>query len=182
MAKKKEIKSEIERDYVVPLRRGFRRITGYKKSAKAMRTLRDFLQRHMKSDKVRLGLHLNEFIWANGGKNPPHHVKVHVWKSGDEVRAELHGFEFKEAVKAEKKKEPETMKEKLAAKLGVDEKAEKLDKADKSSEKASEKKEALPEAMPEKKDEAKAETKSEEKKEPAAEPKAPRKKPAAKKQ
>ncbi|MFH0870710.1 MAG: 50S ribosomal protein L31e [archaeon] len=166
MAKKKEVKNEIERDYVVPLRKGFRRIAGYKKSAKAMRTLRIFLEKHMKSDKVRIGLHINEYIWANGGKNPPHHVKVHVWKSDDEVRAELHGFEFKEAVKAEKKKEPETMKEKLAAKLGVDEKAEK----------DSEKKEALPEAAPEKNDEAK----TEEKKESSAEPKVARKKPAKK--
>jgi len=170
MAKKKEVKNEIERDYVVPLRRGFRKIAGYKKSAKAMRTLRDFLKRHMKSDKVRLGLHLNEYIWSHGGKNPPHHVKVHVWKSGDEVRAELHGFEFKEAVRAEKKKEPETMKEKLAAKLGVDEKAE---KSDKDSEKAPEKKE---EAIAEENSEAKAE----EKKESVAEPKVARKKPAKK--
>jgi len=117
---KKESKPEIERSYNVPLRRGFHDTANYKKSAKAMRTLQEFLKKHMKTEDVLIGRRLNEFIWKHGIKNPPHHVKVHVWKKDDQVKAELEGYDFTGAVRSEKKKEPETMKEKLAAKLGVD--------------------------------------------------------------
>ncbi len=137
---KKESKVEIERTYNVPLRKGFHLTAKYKKSARAMRTLQEFLCHHMKAEKVLIGEHLNLFIWKHGIRNPPHHVKVHVWKKGDEVKAELEGFDFKGAVKAEKKKEPTTMKDKLAAKLGVD--AEEKAEAKKEAPKAEEKKEA----------------------------------------
>jgi large subunit ribosomal protein L31e len=143
MAKKKETKEKIERSYNVPLRKEFREIVNYKKTPRAVRALRAFLVKHMKSEDIKLGMHLNEFMWKHGAKNPPHHVKVHVIKEGDEVRAELEGFEFKEAVKAEKKKEPETMKDKLEKKLGV------TPEAEAKEEKAAEKKvEAKPEVKP----------------------------------
>jgi large subunit ribosomal protein L31e len=137
MAAKKDSKSDIERDYVIPLRSSFRNTTRHKRTPKAIRTIREFLVKHMKSEDVKMGMHLNEKMWENGIKNPPHHIKVHVTKKGDEVRAELVGFEFKEAVKAEKKKEPETMKDKIAAKLGVEE-----DKKEEPKETKEDKKEA----------------------------------------
>jgi len=187
---KKESKIEIERTYNVPLRKGFHLTASYKKSARAMRTLQTFLCKHMKAEKVLIGGHLNTFIWKHGIKNPPHHVKVHVWKIGDEVKAELEGFEFKGAVKSEKKKEPTTMKDKLAAKLGVDAEAKPEEKKEAKAEakkeepkaeekKAEEKKEATAEAKPEPAAE-KAEAKHEEKEAPAVKKKrAPAKKKAA---
>jgi len=39
----------------------------------------------MKSDDVRIGTDVNEFLWKNGGKNPPHKVKVTVTKGDDNV-------------------------------------------------------------------------------------------------
>ena len=121
---KKETKEKIERSYNVPLRKSFRETAKYKKTPRAIRALRAFLQKHMKCEEVKLGMHLNEHMWKHGIKNPPHHIKVHVIKEDDVVKAELEGFEFKEAIKsAPKKKGPETMKDKLAAKLGVKEEA-----------------------------------------------------------
>ena len=118
---KKEAKEKIERSYNIPLRKSTRPVVKHKKTPRAIRTIREFLQKHMKSENIQLGMHLNEHMWKHGIKNPPHHVKVHVIKEGDEVKAELEGFEFKGAVKSEgKKEEPKTMKDKLAAKLGVD--------------------------------------------------------------
>jgi len=141
---KKEPKEKIERSYNIPLRKSTRPVVKHKKTPRAIRTIRAFLQKHMKSEEIQLGMHLNEHMWKHGIKNPPHHVKVHVVKEDGVVKAELEGFEFKGAVKSEpKKKEPETMKDKLAAKLGVKEGAE-------------------PE--PEKKEEKKEEAKTEEKK------------------
>nr|MCK4930462.1 60S ribosomal protein L31 [Nanoarchaeota archaeon] len=112
----------MERSYNVPLRKSFRHSAKHKKTPKAVRAVREFLKKHMKAEKIRLGMHLNEHLWKHGIKNPPHHVKVHALKEDDVVKAELEGFEFKEAVKAEKKKkEAPTMKDKLAAKLGIKE-------------------------------------------------------------
>jgi large subunit ribosomal protein L31e len=120
MAKKKEAKISLERSYNIPLRKSYRETAKHKKTPRAIRTIRAFLQKHMKSDDIKLGMHLNEHLWKHGIKNPPHHVKVHAVKQEDVVKAELEGFEFKEAIKSEKKKEPKTMKEKLEKKLGVE--------------------------------------------------------------
>jgi ribosomal protein L31E len=183
MAKKKESKVEIERTYNVPSRKGFRHTAKYKKTAKAMRTLQEFLKHHLKTDNVKIGGHLNMLLWENGIRNPPHHVKVHAWiseKDGKkEAKVELEGFEFKGAIQAEKKKEPETMKDKLAAKLGVDAEAKPEEqKEDKKEEKKPEEKQeapATPATAPvaEKKEEPAAEAKPAEKK-----PRTPRKKAA----
>jgi large subunit ribosomal protein L31e len=157
MAKKKEPKVKVERSYNIPLRKKTRETAKHKKTPRAIRIIREFLKKHMKVEEVKLGMHLNEFMWKHGIKNPPHHVKVHVIKEDDVVKAELEGFEYKELVKAETKKEPKTMKDKLEAKLGVK-------KPTAEEEKKEEKQ----------KEEVKAEPRKEEAKEekPAAEPKA----------
>jgi large subunit ribosomal protein L31e len=176
---KKESKTEIERTYNVPLRQGFRHTASYKKSAKAMRTLKEFLCKHMKAEDVLIGAHLNEYLWKHGIKNPPHHVKVHVWKKGDEVKAELEGFEFKGAIRSEKKKEPETMKDKLAAKLGVDANAKPESKKDSVKESVKESKDSVIEAKAEVVEDGKIDEKSETKKEAAPKKRAPAKKKTA---
>jgi large subunit ribosomal protein L31e len=172
MAKKKETKVKVERSYNIPLRKSFRSTAKHKKTPRAVRTIRQFLEKHMKSENILLGMHLNEHLWKHGIKNPPHHVKVHVIKEDDVVRAELEGFEFKEAAKAEKKKEPKTMKDKLEKKLGVTEGREELAKEEKAAERA-----AFAKPVEEKKGENKAEEKkleaAPEKKEEAPKDKVP---------
>jgi large subunit ribosomal protein L31e len=137
---KKEPKVKLERSYNVPLRKSFRETAKHKKTPRAVRVLREFLKKHMKAEEVKLGMHLNEHMWKHGIKNPPHHVKVHAIKEDDVVKAELEGFEYKEAVKSEKKKEPTTMKDKLVEKLGGKEEKEEPAKEEKEEKKAEEKK------------------------------------------
>jgi large subunit ribosomal protein L31e len=159
MAKKKEPKIKVERSYNIPLRKKTRETAKHKKTPRAIRIIREFLKKHMKAEEVKLGMHLNEHMWKHGIKNPPHHVKVHVIKEDDVVKAELEGFEFKELVKAETKKEPKTMKDKLEAKLGVKKPAaveEKKEKEQKEEVKAEPKKEEMKPAEP--KEEAKIES------------------------
>lgn len=173
--KKKEAKPKLERSYNIPLRKSFRHTAKHKKTPKAVRTIREFLRKHMKAelDNIKLGMHLNEHLWKHGIKNPPHHIKVHAIKEEDIVKAELEGFEFKEAVKAApKKKEPDTMKDKLAAKLGVKEEAGEPAK-ETAKETAKEEKKATPAS------EAQQKTKPEEKKTESK--KEPEKKPEPKK-
>ncbi|MBW2990977.1 50S ribosomal protein L31e [Candidatus Woesearchaeota archaeon] len=158
----------MERSYNIPLRKRYRYTAKHKKTPKAVRAVREFLAKHMKTelDKIKLGMHLNEHLWKHGIKKPPHHIKVHAIKEEDFVKAELEGFEFKEAVRTEaKKKEPETMKDKLAAKLGVKEGAKK-EEPDKEEKKGGKKEEKEEKKIEEKKEEEKEEIKKEETKKP----------------
>lgn len=165
MAKKKKPKIQLERSYNVPLRKSYVYSARHKRTPKAVRALREFLKKHMKAEKIRLGLHLNEHLWKYGIKNPPHHVKVHAIKEDNVVKAELEGFEFKEAVKAEKKKkEAPTMKDKLTAKLGVKGGAKEEKKEEKKEEEKREEKKPEEKKEPEKKEEKKEKPKPETKK------------------
>ncbi len=106
MAKKEEKK--IERTYNVPLRKEFRKVPRWRKTKKAVRALKEFLAKHMKSDNVKLSKEINEQLWKHGIKNPPHHIKVNVTKDSEgKVEAELFGVkkEGKVEKKAEVKKE-----------------------------------------------------------------------------
>ena len=114
MAKKDEVaKIVLERVYNIPLRRETLKVPPFKKANKAVKTIRIFISRHMKSDNVALGRYLNLKIWKLGAKNPPHHVKVNVTKDDKgRVYAELVDAP-KEQPKIEENKEKKIVKEKI---------------------------------------------------------------------
>ena len=92
---KKESKN-IERVYTVPLRKEYQKVPRWRRTKKAVKALREFLQRHMKSEDIKLAPELNEAMWNHGMKNPPHHVKVNVSKDGEGVvKAQLFGLDKK---------------------------------------------------------------------------------------
>ncbi len=83
---------ELERIYNIPLRKGSSLAARYRRAAKASRVLREFLQRNMKSENIKIGKYLNQKILENGRKNIPHHVLVKAVKDKDGfVKAELVG-------------------------------------------------------------------------------------------
>ena len=106
MADKKKPTKVIEREYIINLRKEILKAPRYKKSKKAIRALKEFLKRHMKSDDIKLGPYLNEHIWQNGPKNPPTKVEIKVKKEDEKVFAELKSapVEVPENKKEEKKK------------------------------------------------------------------------------
>ena len=111
--------AKIERIYNIPLRKQFRRAPSYMRAKRAIRAVRDFLQRHMKSKDIRLGPYLNMRIWEKGIKSPPHHVEVKVVKDDEGiVRAELIGMreDFLTGNKEEKKSKRQIAKEKAEEK------------------------------------------------------------------
>tara|TARA_Y100000310_G_C20586274_1_gene765551 strand:- start:685 stop:1281 length:597 start_codon:yes stop_codon:yes gene_type:complete len=120
--KKAETKSDkVEREYVIPLRKKYQHVARYKKTPKAIKTVKEFLARHFRIENrdlknVRLDKLLNEFLWARGIKNPPHKVKVKAVKEGDIVRAELVDYptklKFKKARQEKAAKAQEDLKEK----------------------------------------------------------------------
>ncbi len=100
---KKETKT-LERTYVIPLRKEYLKVPRWQRTKKAVKAVKQFLQRHMKTEQVKLGKHLNEELWKHGLKNPPHHIKVTVLKDEEGlVRAELFGHKIE--TKKEEKKE-----------------------------------------------------------------------------
>ena len=85
---------KLEREYTIPLRKRWKHVARYKKTNKAVKSVKEFLVRHMKVrdgdlNKIKLDKLLNEYLWARGIKNPPAKVKVKATKDGDLVRVEL---------------------------------------------------------------------------------------------
>jgi len=120
---KKEVKSELEREYIVPLRKKVNKVPRYKRAKKAVKVLKEFIAKHMKVEdrdlnKVKVDKFLNNEIWFRGIKKPPAKIKVKAVKDSEGiVRIELvdipekvkfaMGWEKKrdEKVKTSKKKE-----------------------------------------------------------------------------
>jgi len=93
--KKAETKSDkLEREYIINLRRQVDKAPIYKRTPKAIRTIKEFLVRHMKIRdrdlrKIKLDRYLNEFLWARGIRNPQTRIKVKAIKEGEIVKVEL---------------------------------------------------------------------------------------------
>jgi large subunit ribosomal protein L31e len=93
-APKGEIKIELEREYVIPLRREARKVPRYRRAKKAVKAMKEFLAKHMKVEgrdlkKVKIDIYLNNEVWFRGIKKPLHKVKVKAVKKGGIVYAEL---------------------------------------------------------------------------------------------
>jgi len=100
----------MERTYNIPLRKEFSKVPKYKRAKRAVSAVKKFLSQHMKSDDIKLGKELNQYIWKRGIKSPPHHVKVVAKKDAEGVvQAELFGFEYSEPTKEELEKQLEEM-------------------------------------------------------------------------
>jgi len=100
--KKVEGKVELEREYVIPLKKGVLKVPQYKRAKRAVKVIREFLVRHMKVEdrdvrKVKIDRYLNNEIWFRGIKKPMNKVKVKAKKIDGVVYVEL--AEIPEAVK-----------------------------------------------------------------------------------
>ncbi|MFH1682708.1 MAG: 50S ribosomal protein L31e [Candidatus Woesearchaeota archaeon] len=129
-----------ERTYNIPLRREYLKVPNWRRTKKAVTAAKQFLQKHMKTEDVRLGKHLNEELWKHGIQNPPHHIKVTVLK--DEkgtARAELFGHKIELEKKVEKKSKLQEVAEKAGIKTAKETKP-----AEKSTETKEEKKAVEP--------------------------------------
>ncbi len=141
--KKGNVKEElvkIEREYIIPLRKKFQHVPRYKKTPKAIKTIKEFLVRHMKIydrdlKKIKIDKYLNEALWFRGIKNPPHKIKVKAVKEGEIIRVEL--VDFSDKLKFKKLRHEKIEKK---AKEGIQKKKSLMEKT-KESLKPSEKSE-----------------------------------------
>lgn len=93
-----------EKIFTIPLRRKFLIYPRYRRLKIAVRATRNFLVKHLKSDKIKLGKYLNLKLHERGRKNPPKYIKLKVWKEDDFYKAELIDAPI-ETIKEEKKLE-----------------------------------------------------------------------------
>jgi large subunit ribosomal protein L31e len=152
---KKEAKVEVEREYVVPLRRKWLKVPKYKRANKAVKALKEFIAQHMKVydrdlRKVKIDILLNNELRFRGMKKPPAKIKVKAIRYDDgTVKVNLvdipKHIEFEIARKARK----------------ASEKAKKAEAAPKPAEQAPTTEESVEEK--EKQDEAKKEESKEKK-------------------
>ncbi len=83
------VESLKEQLYVIPLRDA-KRAPCWKRSNKAIKDIRTFLKKHMKTDDVRLDKSINEKVWERGSEKPPQKIRVRAMKFEDgQVQAEL---------------------------------------------------------------------------------------------
>ena len=154
--KKKEKIVELEREYIVPLRRGFLNVPPYRRAKKAIRVLKEFMVRHMNVRdgdlrKVKIDRFLNNEIWFRGIKKPLNKVKVLAKKIEgvvyveladvpDIVRYKINWEEKRRAAAEGSKKKPKEIEKKAIDKDkdkdGVDDKIEESEDEKSGSEKA----------------------------------------------
>ena len=72
----------MERVYTVRFHR-IKRTPRTKRTAKAVRYLRRFIARHMKSERVRIDEELNLALWRRGIQKPPAKLRVRAEKQDD---------------------------------------------------------------------------------------------------
>lgn len=78
-----------EQIYIIPLR-GVRRASRRRRCDTAIKDIRSYLGRHMKSEDVRLDPTINEHVWERGAEKPPSKIRVRAMKFDDgQVQAEL---------------------------------------------------------------------------------------------
>ena len=118
---KKEI-VKLEREYIVPLKKGILNVPQYRRAKKAVRILKEFMVRHMKVrdrdlKKVKIDIYLNNELWFRGIKKPANKIKVKAKKIDGIVYVEL--ADIPEAVKYkmawDKKQKNKTIKSKVKA-------------------------------------------------------------------
>ncbi|RAP51613.1 MAG: 50S ribosomal protein L31e [Methanosphaera sp. SHI613] len=78
----------MERIYTIPLR-DVKRVPRNKRSPKAMRYIREFIQKHMKAEDVIIDQSINEKVWERGIEKIPSKIKVKAVKEDETVEVTL---------------------------------------------------------------------------------------------
>jgi large subunit ribosomal protein L31e len=78
-----------EHIYIIPLR-DTRRAPRWKRSNAAIKDIKKYLAKHMRSDEVKLDKSINEKVWERGSTKPPTKIRVRAMKMEDgQIQAEL---------------------------------------------------------------------------------------------
>jgi len=144
MVDKKESKPELEREYIINVRKKTMLVPTYQKANKAVKSIKEFLAKHMKVENrdtrlVKMDRYLNQEMWFRGRRHPITKIKVKAKKIDGIVYVELAEVpkivqyqidrDKKQFDKSEKEAENKTPKEALEEKSEA-EKVEEKEKED----------------------------------------------------
>ena len=76
--------TEVARDHTLNLHKRIHKETFKNKAPKAIREIKNFAKKTMKTDDVRIDTTLNKFIWSNGVRNIPRRVRVRLSRKKNE--------------------------------------------------------------------------------------------------
>jgi large subunit ribosomal protein L31e len=103
----------------------------YRRTDRVINIIKEFTERHMQTDKVKIDQDLNRHIWSRGKKNPPRKIRLRMVKEDDdtvvvssyieEKRTESESEEISEVVE---KKVEEPKQDKVELKEVVEKKVE----------------------------------------------------------
>jgi len=152
----------LEREYNVPLRKGWLKVPNYKRANKATKTLKEFIAKHMKIydrdlRKVKVDMLVNNEIRFRGMKKPLSKIKVKASKLSDgTVRVYL--VDLPTHVKFEKLREEKRSAaiEKKVKEKEVEKKSE--DKTEEEKKEEKEQKKEVPKEVKEKEEASKEES------------------------
>ncbi|NWF96362.1 MAG: 60S ribosomal protein L31 [Candidatus Thorarchaeota archaeon] len=74
-----------ERIYTVPLRMAYWTGSRLRRSNRAVRILKQFVQRHMKPEGILLEKEVNERIWNRGIQKPPRRIRIRAAKNSENI-------------------------------------------------------------------------------------------------
>ncbi|KXB06907.1 hypothetical protein AKJ51_02505 [candidate division MSBL1 archaeon SCGC-AAA382A20] len=66
-----------------------RKTQRHKRSAGAIKLIKEFLKKHLKVNEVKIDSSLNREIWRRGAENPPNKIKVRATKLNEETAEAL---------------------------------------------------------------------------------------------
>jgi len=139
----------LERMYIIPLKREYLKVPKYKRTARAVKTVKKFIARHMKvSDrdlsKIKLDPYFNNWIWKQGKKSPPNKIKVKAIKSEDIVTVSF--AEIPDKVKFAKEKNERLHKKSEVKKAPVKSESQEPQKTEEEKTDEKEKEQAVAES------------------------------------
>ncbi|HJU79517.1 MAG TPA: 50S ribosomal protein L31e, partial [Nitrososphaeraceae archaeon] len=118
----------------------------YRRTDRVINIIKEFTERHMQTNKVKIDQDLNRHIWSRGKTNPPRKIRLRMIKEDDDTVVVSSYIEEKSSLSEESVEELEVKEEKVEEKAKVQ--AEKLE--EKVEEKAKVQAEKLEEKVEEK--------------------------------
>ena len=92
----------LERIYTIPFYPKLNSIPRTKRAPRALRIVKEFVARHMKTEDILIDPEVNEFIWSRGIQKPPRKISVRLKKADDDiVEVYLVGSDADEVFKSE---------------------------------------------------------------------------------
>ncbi len=74
-----------ERIYTVPLRKAYWTGSRLRRANRAIRILKEFVERHMKPEELLIRPEVNERIWTRGIQKPPRRIRIRATKNADNL-------------------------------------------------------------------------------------------------